>query len=73
MLRAARLDGRRRNVDVAAVHVSKPRLKAAKKRPRGPVDGLLVRKSRADSAGESVSALKAEISTEIAMVIANCW
>ena len=34
---------------------------------------LLLRSIRAESAGESVSALKAEMSMDTAMVTANCW
>ena len=42
-------------------------MKAAKKRPSGPVAGRFGRSSSAESAGESVSALNAEIKTEIAI------
>ncbi len=39
----------------------------------GRASALRGRSSIADSAGDSVSALKAEIITETAIVIANCW
>ena len=39
----------------------------------GPRAGFFGRSSMAESAGESVSALKAESSTETAIVTANCW
>ena len=38
-----------------------------------PFGFLRGRRNMADNAGESVNALKAEISTEMAMVTANCW
>jgi hypothetical protein len=41
--------------------------------PNTPVRGPRGRRSSALSAGLNVSALKAEMSTEIAMVSANCW
>ncbi len=52
--------------------MSNPRLKTPKKRASGPREALRWRSSSAESAGESESALKAEISTEMAMVSANC-
>jgi hypothetical protein len=52
---------------------SKMRLNPAKNFPRGPPIGLAGLSSIAASAGESDRALKAESSTEIAMVSANCW
>ena len=48
----------------------KERLKAAKKPFCG---GSRRRSSRAHSAGESVRALNAEITTETAIVMENCW
>ena len=47
-------------------------LNQLKNGPSGPFDSFVGFRSSAQSAGESVSALKAEISTEIAIVIANC-
>ncbi len=52
--------------------VSNPRLKAANRRFITPVACLRGLSSIAESAGDSVSALKAEIITEIAIVMANC-
>ena len=52
---------------------SKTRLNAAKNFPSGPPTCCFGFSSMADSAGLKVSALKAENSTEIAMVMANCW
>jgi hypothetical protein len=51
---------------------AKTRLKPRKKRASGPLDSLRGRSSSAESAGESVRALKAEKSTETAIVRANC-
>ena len=51
--------------------LSKPRLNQPKKRPTTPRDFCRGRNNNAASAGESVSALNAEISIEIAIVIAN--
>src|SRR5262249_23699374 len=44
-----------------------------KKAPRGPVGGRRGRRRRAARAGLRVRALKAERTTETAMVTANCW
>src|ERR1700723_1815745 len=44
-----------------------------KKDPTGPRDSFFGRKSIAERAGLSVSALKAEKATETAIVTANCW
>ncbi len=52
--------------------MSKPRLKPPKKRASNPLDALRGRSSSAESAGDSERALNAEISTEMAMVSANC-
>ena len=48
-----------------------PELKPLKNQPRSPRDSLPGLSSIAASAGESVSALNAEIRVEIAMVTAN--
>ncbi len=48
------------------------RLNAPKKRAQGPVVSGRGRSSIAERAGERVSALKAEMITEIAIVTANC-
>jgi hypothetical protein len=47
-------------------------LKPPKIEATTPFDSLLGRRSIAQRAGESVSALKAEMRTEMAMVSANC-
>jgi hypothetical protein len=49
----------------------KSRLKPRKNPPRTPFDSFRGLSRSEASAGESVSALKAEISTEIAIVTAN--
>ena len=49
------------------------RLKPRKNAPSGPRISFRGRRSSAESAGLSVSALNAEISTDIAIVTANCW
>ena len=54
------------------VTTSNTLLKPRKKAPRGPLIGFGGLSSMAQSAGVSDSALNAEISTEIAMVSANC-
>ena len=59
--------------DVAAGHFFEPAIEPVEELPNGPLDFLRGRSNMADKAGESVKALKAEIRTEIAMVIANCW
>ena len=59
--------------NIAPVIFPNLRLNQSKKLPRGPFDFLRGRSIMAASAGESVSALKAEISTEMAIVTANCW
>ena len=58
--------------DVSILVRPKARLNQEKKYPRGPRAGFFGLSSKAHSAGLSVSALKAEKSTEMAMVIANC-
>ena len=50
-----------------------PRLKARKNAPSGPRVSRRGRSSSAASAGLRVSALNAEMSTDTAMVTANCW
>ena len=52
---------------------SKTLLKPLKKLPSGPRIGFGGFSSIAQSAGDSDSALKADSSTEMAMVSANCW
>jgi hypothetical protein len=49
------------------------RLKPAPSRPISERDGFLGRSNRAARAGLRVRALNAEISTDTAMVRANCW
>ena len=49
-----------------------PRLKPPNNQPKRPFDSFLGLSRSAESAGESVNALKAEISTAMAMVNANC-
>ena len=49
-----------------------PRLKPPKNRANKAVDSFLGLRRSAESAGESVNALKAEMSTAIAIVRANC-
>ena len=51
---------------------SKTRLNQAKNFPSGPFDSFLGFRIREQSAGESDRALKAEIRTETAIVMANC-
>lgn len=48
-------------------------LNQPKKKPSGPLAGFLGRNNRAERAGLRGSALKAEITTDTAMVTANCW
>ena len=55
------------------VRRSNTRLNAAKNLPSGPPACCFGLSSMADRAGLRVSALKAEKSTEMAMVMANCW
>jgi hypothetical protein len=55
------------------VTLSKPRLKAPKNLPSSPVLFLAGFRSMAARAGDRDRALKAESTTEIAMVSANCW
>jgi hypothetical protein len=54
------------------VNRSKARLNAAKNRPSGPLAALRGRSSIAARAGERLSALNAEMSTDTAIVTANC-
>jgi hypothetical protein len=48
-------------------------LKPRKKTPSGPRISRFGRRSSAERAGLSVSALKAEMITDTAIVTANCW
>jgi hypothetical protein len=56
-----------------SVPLAKTRLNQSKKRFRSPPLDFWGLSSRAERAGLSVRALKAERITEIAMVTANCW
>jgi hypothetical protein len=73
MVRIERRTSRRAPPRYAAVVRSKTRLKPLKNQPSGPRMGLAGRSSSADSAGDRDKALKAESSTEMAIVRANCW
>ena len=52
---------------------SNTQLKPRKNHPSGPRAGLWGLRSSTERAGDSDSALKAESSTEMAIVSANCW
>ena len=61
------------DADVAVRRLLEPAVERAEEARRaGPSTPSRGRSSIADSAGDSVSALNAEIITEIAIVIANC-
>ena len=64
---------RSHQVTYPSVARPKTRLNPLKNFCMGPVDSFLGRSSNAASAGERVSALKAEITTDTAIVTANCW
>src|SRR5438874_3766239 len=73
MVRMERRSRRREVLRYTLVVRSKPRLNQPKNFPSGPLAGpWCALSSMAESAGASDSALKAESSTEIAMVKANC-
>ena len=55
-----------------SVALPNTRLNQRKNTPSGPRDSFFGRSSRAESAGLSDRALKAEKSTDTAMVTANC-